>query len=283
VGQNEGSALSREAKRLLRALAPEDSYAMADPIAARRVIVRASRGGVSVGGGRFAAAAVEELLRHDLAVAGALGEKRVVRISQAGTAHLRRDDAASDVAYLAQHQDLVRGRVEIEGEKIAVTIDAVESPLDWLRRRKDRGGEPFLDEASYQAGERLRRDLTLALMLPRVTANWNAAVSDRGRTMRDPAGASDAAVAARQRVRRALDAVGPDFADLLIDLCGFLKGLETIERERRWPARSGKIVAKLALARLAEHYGLQRSAQGPARSRGIQAWRAVVLGEEARL
>jgi hypothetical protein len=36
-------------------------------------------------------------------------------------------------------------------------------------------------------------------------------------------------------------------------------------------------VLTLALARLADHYGIERSARGPAQSRGIRAWRAVVL------
>lgn len=273
--------VSRQARRLLNAIAPQENYAVADPTGEQDIIVRASRGGVSVGHGRFPLTALQELLSCDLVRSDQLGGKRIYKMSTAGRAHLsRRAEADPDLAFLAQHQELVEGQVQFEGRKTRVTMDAAESPLEWLRRRKDRAGQPYVDAPSYEAGERLRRDLTLAAMLPRVTANWSAPMANKGSgSPRDAAGATDTAIAARQRVTRALDAIGADFADLLIDLCGFLKGLEKIERDRGWPVRSGKLMVKLALGRLAKHYGLQRAARGPARSRRIEVWHAETVGD----
>ncbi len=146
-----------------------------------------------------------------------------------------------------------------------------ESPLLWMHRRKGAGGEGLIGDAAFAAGERLRTDLTIAGMLPKVTMDWsNAARVDRP-SGRDRLNPTEAVIAARKRVDTAMRAVGPDFSGLLVDLCGFGKGLELIERERRWPARSAKVVVKLALASLARHYGLDDVAVGRGRGR-TAAW-----------
>jgi hypothetical protein len=85
---------------------------------------------------------------------------------------------------------------------------------------------------------------------------------------------TDAVVAARQRVDRAVHGVGPDFAGILLDVCCFLKGIEEIERERSWPARSAKLVLRLALASLARHYGLVETAKGNHGGGRIKHWGA---------
>jgi len=259
--------LGRDAARLLTALSREGAYALPDPTEPADWIVREGGAGVSVGGGRFGEAAGSELLANDLAER-ASGRRARLTISPAGRARLRREEAGAQSPYLAQHLDLVGGKPEPDRP----LRDASESPLAWMARRRDRDGVPFIDATCFEAGERLRRDLTVASLMPRMGQDWSGVTVD-GSGPRDPSVGSDAMLAARQRVRSALAAVGNDLSGLLVDLCGFLKGLERIEAERRWPARSAKVIARIALARLAEHYGLEAEAIGPERGR-TRLWRA---------
>jgi hypothetical protein len=154
-------------------------------------------------------------------------------------------------------------------------VNEAENPLLWLARRKGPDGRPFLDPTQFAAGERLRVDFTRAGLTPRVTANWIAPVA-QGRRAGNGEGVAqfaDALLAAKERVGRALEAAGPEFAGLLLDVCCFLKGLEDVERERRWPPRTARVVLTLGLDRLARHYGIAHEARGPAHGR-LRTWQA---------
>jgi hypothetical protein len=172
----------------------------------------------------------------------------------------------------ARHLDLARRVVDGPFGRGEVVVDDAESPLAWLARRTGRDGRPLIEPLQLLAGERLRADFTRAQLMPRVTSNWSASVSD-GRRTAGPAAFTDVVVAARQRVRRSLDAVGPEFAGVLLDVCCFLKGLADIERERNWPARSAKVVLQLGLDRLARHYGLNIEVSGRERPE-LRTWLA---------
>lgn len=137
-------------------------------------------------------------------------------------------------------------------------VNPGESPLAWLARRKDKDGKPMLSEAEVSAGERLRADFWFAQLTPNVTTNWSNLMSETGGRRGSPdhgAEIADHIIAARERVRLALRAVGPDLSGMLIDVCCHLKGLELAERSGGWPQRSGKVVLTIALKSLARHYG----------------------------
>jgi hypothetical protein len=196
-----------------------------------------------------------------------------IMLTEEGRAHLARHSAASE-PFLMQHAGIAP-RERIRNDPIdAVLVDEAESPLAWLARRRGPGGRPLIGTAQFQAGERLRADFTCAGLTPRVTSNWVAPIAQGRRTSGASAVAfSDAVLAAKERVSMALEAVGPEFAGLLLDVCCFLKGLETVERERGWPRRTAKVVLGLALDRLVRHYGIRMEMRGPARSPS-RYWRA---------
>ncbi|WP_421724278.1 DUF6456 domain-containing protein [Bauldia sp.] len=185
-----------------------------------------------------------------------------VVLTPAGLSHLRREALRG---YDAPSQDVEATVIEEPNVgRRKVMRNAGESPLARLRRSRGRGGKPLINDAEFAAGERFRSDFTRGQLMPSVTTNWSAfGGGGRGGKGQGIADLADATIAARRRVEAALNAVGPDYAGLLVDFCGFLKGIDRIERERSWPARSAKLVIRLALASLARHYGFAEAGRGP--------------------
>jgi len=167
---------------------------------------------------------------------------------------------------------------EAAASRSAAALNPAESPLAWLRRRKDRDGEAMISAPQFDAGERLRADFWFAQMTPRVTMSWSTVSPAQrrrrsGLAFRSDADLTDTIAAARERVRRALSAVGPELSGVLIDVCCHLKGLEEAERAAGWPQRSGKVVLQLALTRLARHYGIGVPARSPEAAAGrVRHW-----------
>jgi len=148
-------------------------------------------------------------------------------------------------------------------------MSGAEAPLARLGSRRGAQVQPFLRPEEHEAGERLARDWTRAQLSPRVTQSWSGLPAGGGGTGGDEIG--DMALDARERVRRALDAAGPELAGILVDVCCMERGLEAVERERQYPRRSAKLLLKAGLSVLARHYGLvHESGRAGARTR---VWR----------
>ena len=194
----------------------------------------------------------------------------MIRLTETGrAAYVRLREA--ERPFLLQHAELGTVTVETVDGPQAAAANLSESPLLKLALRKDRNGRPFLDSEMLRAGERLRSDYTRGLLLPRLGVNWASLGGGGSGGQGGVVDLTDTALAARKRVDRAIEAVGPELAGLLLDVCCFLKGLETVEIERGWPVRSAKVVLKAALSVLARHY-----APAPRRSAGrILHWGAA--------
>lgn len=168
--------------------------------------------------------------------------------------------AETPSVFSGQHQSRGERRIVnmTTGEVETIKVNLGESPLGWLSRRKDANGNPLLATEEVEAGERLREDFELAQIGPSVAQDWRkflspSTTSGGGRTP------SEGPMFARERVAAALETLGPGLSDAALRVCCFHEGLEATERRMGWSARSGKVVLKLALQRLVDHYDLPRS------------------------
>jgi hypothetical protein len=186
-------------------------------------------------------------------------------LSAAGAGWYLRTLADGD-PFAAQHQ--LRARrvvVDADGKERDVVANEGESPLTRLKARS------LIDATQCEAGERLRRDFTLAQLAPRLGVDLTAPVvlgargAPRGETL------TETVLAAKQRFSRAMRAVGPGLSDLLFDVCCHLIGLEDAECSFGWPSRAGRVVLAIALDRLALHYGMRIPAR---RHAPIRSWQA---------
>jgi len=187
---------------------------------------------------------------------GALaGDERSCRASAETRSWLRRAHLSAD-AFAGQHRMMVKSARGNE-------VNCAESPLNRLSTVV--GGEAFLEQHHVEAGERVRRLVERAGLQPRLTMSYSPLVS--GGNHQSVADLSDFAADARCDVAAIYRLLPRDCAGVVMDVCGLLKGLQQVERERGWPRRSAKLVLRIGLEQLAVHYGLGPFAQARADGR----------------
>lgn len=128
----------------------------------------------------------------------------------------------------------------------SVTVNLGESPLTWLHARG------HLSDRQFEAGERLRLDWERAQLAPSMTMRWDP-VRVRG-TGEQGLTAGERQIAAKGRFDGALAAAGSGLADILWRVVCAGESLPVAEKALAWPVRSGKLVLRIALDRVAEFY-----------------------------
>lgn len=140
-----------------------------------------------------------------------------------------------------------RGRTPKGGRAVrTVTVNLAESPLVWLHARG------HLSERLLDAGEKLRADYERAQLSPSVTMRWDPVRSKSTGT--DGLSPTERQIAARQRFDGAIKAAGRGLEDILWRVVCAGEALPEAEKALSWPARSGKLVLKIALERVADFY-----------------------------
>jgi hypothetical protein len=263
--------IEREARRILRRLCEKGAFLAVAPEMERAVVLREV-----VPGRQNRIAVVDRDVAHAFALqewiacdkpgkiacytitpVGRAALKRLLTEERAGRG-ARGGFAEAQAPFQEQHRFFAERTVMAEdgsGER-KLRLNLAESPLSVLGRKRDKDGAAYLTADLIEAGERLREDFELAQMGPRVAQNWErflTAGGSRGAPVQGR-GPGEGPADARVRVAKAMEALGPGLSDIVFRICCFLEGLETAEKRLGWSARSGKVVLKIALERLAAHY-----------------------------
>ncbi|WP_106610077.1 DUF6456 domain-containing protein [Shimia abyssi] len=265
--------LRREARRILGRLSETGAVLAVAKDMEKAVVVRDRPDGGSARTAVIDRDIAQAMVLKDWISCSATGRVARYTITSAGRSELSKliAEEANEAHGFAEAQTPFADQHRVWGEKPVrergrvrtMRFNAAESPLVALARRKDKDGKPFLSDDLVAAGERLREDFELAQMGPRVGQNWERFLTGGARGgYRPDSGVGQGPEAARQRVADAVEGLGEGLSDVVMRCCCFLEGLETAEKRLGWSARSGKIVLRIALIRLREHYREQAGGAG---------------------
>ena len=138
------------------------------------------------------------------------------------------------------------GRSPSRGRSVSVNLS--ESPLAWLHARG------HLSSRLLDAGDMLRADYERAQLAPSITMRWDPVRIKGGPD--HGLSPTERQVSAKARFDGAMAAAGKGLSDVLWRVACTGESVPEAERALSWPARSGKLVLRLALERVADYYRL---------------------------
>lgn len=177
---------------------------------------------------------------------------------------VRRQLAAGSDEFAAQHRTISH-----DGEGRQINLD--ESPLARIAAMP--ANKNLLQAHQLEAGERFRKIFERAALRQRTTMSYSPErVAKSGGGAPADMGLAGMNIDARREIDRIFAVLPSECAGVVIDVCGFEKGLQQVEKERGWPRRSAKLVLRIGLDQLARHFGLMPVATGTGR-KGVSSWR----------
>ncbi len=236
----ETDRLELEARRILRRLSEQGACLAVASGMETAVVVREDPNGQTIRTGTVDKEIAEAMALRDWIASSGNGRVLRYRVTSAGRAALR-ELIATDEREPEIHSE--------SGGEHHARYGMAETPILMLARRRDRDGTPFLSTELVRAGERLREDYEIAAMDGVPEGGWESFLGrppEGDTTARGPEGA-------RARLLSALAELGPGLGDVTFRVCCQLEGLESVEKRMGWAARSGKIVLRIALQRLARY------------------------------
>lgn len=169
-----------------------------------------------------------------------------------------------ELSFADQHRQII---VQSDGTRKNLT----QGLLGTLSVSK-KGARPFMQHHHVEAAKRVEKLVELAQMRQRTTMSYDPTrVGDTSGS--DFAGPElgERAIDARNALNVCLGKLPPDCAGVVLDVCGFQKGLQLVEQERKWPRRSAKMILRIGLEQVAAHFGLTASVSG-SQSNKPQQW-----------
>lgn len=128
--------------------------------------------------------------------------------------------------------------------------------LNRLCRSTNKSGG-LLSPDHILAANRLERLVERAMLTPQITRDYSQLNATLGQSKSHGQNdISDMAADARKELARLYAQLPADCINLLVDVCGFSKGLQEVEANRNWPRRSAKLVAKIGLDQLGAIWGI---------------------------